>query len=211
VWALSFVQGAFIRAKNSNRSIHTRAEERSGVPDSTGTGEGLACTSWSKFPRCRPINLCESGTGRALSEQPRDCWARRRFVDARGCPTTVSTEEARLLASLRRLDEHTYTAVARWAQHDDGAEAAALPPGRRTHEEEALRRSIAALDHQLAQLQVGVPLSPPSHSCRWVSLFHPLRTAAGGCPSFTPLPVDAAKANTTSTTTKRLNSTSARV
>jgi hypothetical protein len=82
----------------------------------------------------------------------------RRFVDARGRPTTVSTEEARLLASLKRLDVHTYTAVARWAQ-DDGAAAAAaaqLPPGRRTHEEDALRRSIAALDQQLVALQVRV-------------------------------------------------------
>ena len=61
------------------------------------------------------------------------------------------------MASLKRLDVHTYTAVARWAQDDGGAAAAAhLPPGRRTHEEDALRRSIAALDQQLAALQVCV-------------------------------------------------------
>ena len=105
-----------------------------------------------------------------LSDEARR--ADRRFVDARGHPTTVSTEEARLLASLKRLDVHMYTAVARWAQDDGAAAAAQLPPGRRTHEEDALRRSIAALDQQLAALQVRV-------WCRRVYVLKAARRAAG--------------------------------
>lgn len=84
----------------------------------------------------------------------------RRFVDARGNPTTVSSEERRLMESLKRLDVRAYTAVASWAhqqqqEQEGGMGEENLTPGRRTLEEDKLKASIAALDAQLGLLQVN--------------------------------------------------------